>query len=395
MAEHVEEPTSKWSWRLGHVSGIAIKMHATFLLLIAWIALSNWAQGAVAVVIGIVFILALFACVVLHELGHALTAQRFGIKTRDITLLPIGGIARLERMPDDPKQELLVALAGPAVNVLIAAVLFAATRAFGDVYVFQPLANARAGFFGTLMGVNIFLVLFNMLPAFPMDGGRVVRALLATRMDYVRATQIAAGLGQAMAFLFGFVGLFYNPILVLIAVFVWAGAAQELSMVQLRTNLRDIRVARAMLTDFRTLAPDDSLAHAVEALLAGSQQDFPVAENGHVLGVLTRRDLLLALAQQRRDARVAELMQADVPPAHPDDDLEGLLVRLQNPSSPAIPVVDGDRLVGLLTMDNVSELLMIRAALRQSPPRPEGPRARPIFARGPAHHGNHALKKSA
>jgi Zn-dependent protease len=383
-----EEPTSRWSWRLGRVSGIAIKMHATFLLLLVWIAMANWAQGPGAVVVSIIFILALFACVVLHELGHALTAQRFGIKTRDITLLPIGGIARLERMPDDPKQELLVALAGPAVNVVIAGVLFGATRLLGDVYVVRPLEDVRAGFFGTLMAVNIFLVLFNMLPAFPMDGGRVVRALLATRMDYVRATQIAASLGQAMAFMFGFAGLFYihNPMLLLIAVFVWVGAAQELAGVQLRTNLRDIRVGRAMLTDFRTLAAQDSLASAVEALLAGSQQDFPVVDAGRVLGVLTRRDLLLALAQQRREARIDELMQRDVEPVHPEQELEGLLIRLQNPNSPAIPVVENGHLVGLLTMDNVNELLMIRAALRQSPPRPPAPTAKPIFAHRPVEH---------
>jgi len=211
----------KWSWKLGEIAGIGIYVHATFLILLVWVALSHYLAGqSIAMMLnGIVFLLALFGIVVLHELGHALTAKRFGIPTRNITLLPIGAVARLERMPDDPKQELWVALAGPAVNVVLAAVLYIVLRLTSGVAPLNQFNVVGGQFLSKLMWVNVSLALFNMLPAFPMDGGRMLRALLAMRLDYVRATQIAANIGQGMAFLFGVIGLFYNPFLVLESVF--------------------------------------------------------------------------------------------------------------------------------------------------------------------------------
>ncbi|MEJ5200225.1 MAG: site-2 protease family protein, partial [Anaerolineae bacterium] len=223
----------KWSWKIGEFAGIGVYMHATFLLLIGWVALSGWLAGRTlnAALSGVVFILALFLCVVLHEYGHALTARRYGIKTRDITLLPIGGVARLERMPDDPRQELWVALAGPAVNFVIAAVLLAGLLATGTWRSFNLAQLGDSSFLGRLLSINISLALFNLIPAFPMDGGRAVRALLATRLEYTQATHIAATLGQAIALIFGFIGLFTNPLLVFVALFVWMGAGQEASVV--------------------------------------------------------------------------------------------------------------------------------------------------------------------
>ncbi len=219
----------KWSWKLVDIAGIGVYMHATFLLLIGWVVLIHWMQGQSLsqTLEGVAFILALFLCVVLHELGHALTAKKYGIRTRDITLLPIGGLARLERMPDDPKQELWVALAGPAVNVVIAAGLSVWLDLVGSFETLGGLSLLEWPFLARLMAVNVLLVAFNMVPAFPMDGGRVLRAILATRMDYTKATEIAASLGQAIALLFGFVGFFTNPFLMFIALFVWIGAGQE------------------------------------------------------------------------------------------------------------------------------------------------------------------------
>jgi Zn-dependent protease len=227
------------TWHLGTVAGIAVRMHATFLLLLAFVGWQHWLQdrSVASVIGGVAFILALFTCVVLHEFGHALTARRFGIATRDITLLPIGGVARLERMPDEPLQELWVALAGPAVNVVIAVALYGWLAATTGLVPAEEVDVARGPFLERLMFVNMALVGFNLIPAFPMDGGRVLRAALATRLEYTRATQIAANLGQGIAFLFGLLGLTGNPLLLFIALFVWIGAAEEASVVQMKSAL--------------------------------------------------------------------------------------------------------------------------------------------------------------
>lgn len=229
----------RWSWRIGRLAGIGIYVHVTFLLIVLWIAIPEYALGLSAVAGALIYLVALFAIVVLHELGHALMARRFGVRTRDIILLPIGGVARLERMPRNPRQELLVALAGPAVNVGLAILLYAMVRLTGqppaaELYAFDVISSVR-GFLYQLVFVNIMLALFNLLPAFPMDGGRVLRALLAMRMSsYARATGIAARIGRALALLLGAAGLygFRNPFWLLIALFVWLGAGNEAAAVR-------------------------------------------------------------------------------------------------------------------------------------------------------------------
>ena len=356
-----------WSWKLARIAGIDVYMHATFLILIAWIGIVYWNQEgtAAAVVEGVGFILALFGCVVLHEFGHALTAARYGIRTRDITLLPIGGVARLERMPDEPVQELWVALAGPAVNVVIAALLFGGLQIAGAWEPVERVGVATGSFAERVMLANVFLAAFNLLPAFPMDGGRVLRALLATRMEYTRATQAAAVVGQGMALLFGFVGLYGNPMLLFIALFVWIGAAQEASLVQMRTSLAGIPVRRAMLTDFRILKPTDTLGDAADLVLMGSQQDFPVVNDGRVSGILTRKDLLDALGRTGRGAPVGDHMKAGCATADVSEMLETVLARLQGRDCHTVPVTDRGALIGLVTMDNVGEFLMIQAAERR------------------------------
>lgn len=355
----------KWSWRLGRVAGVDVYMHATFVLLIGWVAFNYWLQERTlgAVLGGVGFILALFACVVLHEFGHALTAKRYGIRTRDITLLPIGGVARLERMPEVPLHELWVALAGPAVNVVIAGVLFLGLSSFGSFVGLSTIDLLQGSFWGRLLAVNLTLALFNMIPAFPMDGGRVLRALLATRMQYTRATQWAANLGQAIALGFGLIGLFLNPFLVFIALFIWIGAGQEASMVQMKAALSGIPVRQAMVTQFETLSPGDPIRRAVELILSGTQQDFPVVDDGRVVGVLTRADLLTALAQGRQDERVAAAMRRDFEVVDSGLMLERASAQLQTCGCHTLPVVHGGSLVGLLTMENLGEFLMIRQAL--------------------------------
>ena len=356
----------KWSLKLGEVAGIGIFVHSTFLILIAWIGMSFWQpeHSLGAVIEGVGFILALFGCVVLHELGHALAAQRYGIKTRDITLLPIGGVARLERMPEDPKQEFVVAIAGPLVNVVIAAALFLGLSVSGGLVSAESISVTGGPFFTRLMFVNVILVVFNMLPAFPMDGGRVLRALLATRMDYTTATQIAANVGQAMALGFGFIGLFSNPFLVFIALFVWIGAAQEAISVQLKSAISGVRVSTTMLTDYRSLRPDDTLRDAVDLTLAGSQKDFPIIQNGEVIGVLTQAGMLSALTTAGPDTPVMEKMQKDIGTAEADEMLEAVLARQAECQCQTVAVHQGGELVGIVTMDNIDEFLKIKQAVR-------------------------------
>ena len=360
----------KWSWKLGSVAGIGLYVHATFFLLLAWVGVTYWlAGGSAAALDGIAFILALFACVVLHELGHALTARRYGIRTRDITLLPIGGVSRLERIPDDPRQEVWVSLAGPAVNVVIAAALYVWLLLSQTLRPFSALTMAGGPFLERLLLVNVSLAVFNLLPAFPMDGGRVLRALLAMRMDYVRATQVSAHVGQAMALVFGLLGLFTNPFLVFIAFFVWIGAAQEASMVQMRSALSGIPVSRAMLTDFHTLAPEDPAKRVLELILAGSQQDYPVvngSQGGRLAGVLLRSDVLKTLAQ-RADWRVRDIMRGDFEVVDAAEMLDTAFARLQSCNCHTLPVTSRGTLVGLLTMENVGEFLLIQSALGRSP----------------------------
>lgn len=360
---------SSWSWRIGRVAGIDLYVHFTFVFLLAWVALANYLpnRDPLEAVWGMIFILALFGVVVLHELGHALVARRYGIRTRDITLLPIGGVARLERMPDDPKQELLVALAGPAVNVLLAAGIYVLLTMRNGLSTFADATGTNGDLLNQLFYVNIALAVFNMLPAFPMDGGRVLRALLAMRFDYVRATRIAASLGQSMAVVLGVIGLFFNPFLVLIAIFVWLGAGAEAGVVQMQAALDGIPVRRAMITDFKVLQPDDRLSLAAEHLIAGFQQDFPVVDvDGRLLGVLTREDLVRGLSTKGPQATVGKFMQVDFVPTDPREMLHTAFLRLGDCHCRSLPVVEKGRLVGLLTSDNVAEVFLIRQALAEA-----------------------------
>jgi predicted transcriptional regulator len=258
---------------------------------------------------------------------------------------------------------LWVALAGPAVNVVIAAVLFVWLQVTGGWQPIEQLEVGSGSFVERLMIVNLFLVGFNLLPAFPMDGGRVLRALLAMRMDYARATQRAAAIGQMMAFVFGFLGLFGNPFLLFIAFFVWIGAAQEASMVQTKSTLADVTVESAMQTNFQTLSSADTLERAVELILSGAQQDFPVVWGSEVIGILTRSQLMVALAQQGQNARVADVMSREFCQVKTTDLLEPQLVKLGQGECRTMPVLRDGQLAGLLTMDNVGEYVMIQSAL--------------------------------
>ena len=356
----------RWQWKLGRFAGIDVYVHATFLLLIGWVAYNYWLQYRdwSRVLIGILFIIALFICVVLHEYGHALTARKYGIKTRDITLYPIGGVARLERIPDRPIEELWVALAGPAVNLAISVILIAYLVLTNGTAALTNLNLTQGTFLERLIVVNVTLVLFNLIPAFPMDGGRVLRALLALRLEYTQATQIAAYIGQGFALLFGLVGLLSNPFMLFVALFVWIGAAQEASMVLMRTSLGGIPVTRVMQTEFHALSPSDTLGRAIELILSGAQEDFPVTENGLVVGILDRDRLISSLSQNGQSALVSDAMRRDVPEVDSHDMVETALMRVQESGAKTLPVIHNGKMVGLITAQNITEFLMIRSALK-------------------------------
>jgi Zn-dependent protease/predicted transcriptional regulator len=358
------------SFHIGRLAGIDLYLHWTFMLLLVGAFIFYLLSGfdITIALAGVGLIAAVFVCVVLHELGHALSARRYGVPTRDITLYPIGGVARLQRIPERPSQELVVALAGPAVNVVIAGVLAVLIFATGQTFMpGQGLLAPHEMFVQNLFWINVILVGFNMLPAFPMDGGRVLRALLAMRMDYVRATQVAAGIGQGMAILFAFLAIFtFNPFLLFIALFVYLGAQQEASFALMRTAIEGLPVRSAMLTQFNTLHPWDTLEEAVRLLLAGSDQDFPVVDSGRMVGVLTRKRLMRALAEgDERATRIQHVMEATCAAADVGEMLDSVFLRMQEEECAVLPVVSNGKLVGVLTAENVGELVMVTSSLRQ------------------------------
>ena len=358
----------KWSLRVARIAGIDVRVHLTFLALLAWLAWSQYAAtgSTRAALGGLASLLMVFASVLAHEFGHALVARRYGIATRDITLLPIGGVAALERMPEDPRVELAVSVAGPAVNVVLAAVAWFLARGLGSPDVPAHPLLPGSSLLEHLAFVNVGLATFNMIPAFPMDGGRVLRALLSLRLGHHRATRIASMLGQGVAITAGVIGLFASPVLVFVALFVWLGAAEEGRAVMLEDAMAGLPVQLAMARDVRHVGPDEPLEAAVGQILDGHQEDLPVVDGGRVVGVLTRNGLIESIARGGLGSPVAEAMETDFAMAHPSEMLRVAHERLQAHACDSMPVTTDDgRIVGMLTRDSVAELLLIRGALAQ------------------------------
>ncbi|MEM9292978.1 MAG: site-2 protease family protein [Acidobacteriota bacterium] len=356
----------RWSIHLGTLLGIPVRVHATFFLLLLWIAWRDLGRGlgTVGTLASVAFVIALFGCVALHEFGHALAARYYGIGTRDITLLPIGGLARLERMPQKPVQELVVALAGPAVNVVLAVLLFVQLQLFG------PLLPASAGVMGipfetALMFANIGLVLFNLIPAFPMDGGRVLRACMGFFVPFPKATRWAANVGKLIAAAFVLFGLIpiqpgagTNPVLALIGFFVWWSASREAAFVQRIARLDGIDVRQAMLTQFPTLSPLHTLAHANQFFSLSPFRALPVSELDRPIGILTRDAFAQALQQQGADTAVRNVMTTRFQTASPEEPLSEALDRLRTNPGNLLPVVLGaGTWQGLLTPEGAGRFM--------------------------------------
>ena len=366
----------RWAIRLGRIAGIEVRIHLTFFLLLGWMGLASYQEaGTRAALVSVGLLCLVFFCVLLHEFGHALAARRYGIRTPDITLFPFGGVARIERMPEKPVQELVIALAGPAVNVVIALLLWLGMMAAGASWRIDP-TKFEGSLTGALLSVNVWLLLFNLIPAFPMDGGRVLRALLALRLGQARATQIAAGIGQAIAVVFAFVGVFGfaplqiapMPTLVLVAAVVYFTAGREAGAVQMQSVTRGLSVAAAMVTDFRALPRNGSLGEASDILLHTSQHEFPVTDpDGTLRGIFTRTELVAALRESGPDGSVLDVMREDFPVVRPTMPFDLAFQLMQQSGTGVLPVTDEEgRLVGLFTMENIGEMLMVRSAIAQS-----------------------------
>ncbi|MCP8938601.1 site-2 protease family protein [Alsobacter sp. SYSU M60028] len=354
-----------WSFTVGTIAGTAVRIHMTFLLFLVWIGVAQAIAGGPAAAWGAVaFISLLFFCVVLHEFGHILAARRYGIRTPEVTLYPIGGVASLERLPEKPAQELVVALAGPAVNLVIAAVLIVVLGATLDQADLARLEEPGGNLLARLAGANLFLAAFNLIPAFPMDGGRVLRAVLAMRMGPARATHLAARIGQVFAVFLAFVGFLGNPILVFIGIFVYMAAGSEDESVSFREATRDATAADAMVTSFASLPVGATVRDAVDALLSTSQEEFPVVDGwGRPVGLLTRGLVIAALGQTGEATPVADVMADPGESARLGDNLHDALEKLRRSGRPAIGVVDADgRVAGMLSNANVMEMMMVRAA---------------------------------
>lgn len=360
----------KWSLNLGRITGIDIFVHWTFIILIIWIFFSHismghgWEQS----LMGVLFILVLFACVLLHELGHALAGKRFGVKTKNIVLLPIGGVANMEKIPEQPKQELWVALAGPAVNLVIAIVLFFILQQSGGMPNMLDMEThmSSSNFLFNLFIVNIILAVFNLIPAFPMDGGRVLRALLALKFNRTKATEIAAHTGQFLAIIFVLIGLFSNVWLVFIGLFVFIGAGAESNFEATRSILSKYKVVDVLMKHYIALAAHEPINRAVEKLLNGQEKEFLIIDNNKLSGFITRNEIIDGLNQLGGSAPLDNVVRKDFLQLSPDMKLDKAYELMLKRGISFSPVFQDGELIGVLNTENIIEMIMVNKALSHS-----------------------------
>jgi Zn-dependent protease/CBS domain-containing protein len=355
----------QWSFKLGKIFGIEFRIHVTFVLLLLFVYMSGSSQGGPAYgTRAVLFISAVFACVLIHELGHSLIARRFGKEAKSITLLPIGGVATMEEMPEKPGQEIAMSIVGPFINLAIAGILYLLVGNWTGISAPNLYADSARAFFAGLISVNIMLAIFNLIPAFPMDGGRVLRGILALRMDYGRATSMAVFIGQAVSMLFIFYGIFFNWWLGLIGLFLYIGAGSEKQHVMLRSVLRQVPASEAMATDFRALRPDESLSRALEHVFHGCQEDFPVVADSRIEGILTRTGVLSAIHEKGLTPQVSDVMDRNFLSVDTHTPLDEVYRQLQSGHKTAAAVLQHGQLKGMLCLDGISRYFMIQSALK-------------------------------
>ena len=353
----------KWSFKIGSIFGIPIRVHLTFLLLLFFVAI-NPHKGLLSGLVGVVFIILVFIGVLFHELGHSLVARHFGEPVHSIVLLPIGGVSRVE-IPEDPKQEILMAVAGPVVSLILAIFFLIFSLLLGYDLGFGSFIGAKARLLVELFYVNLMLAIFNLLPAFPMDGGRILRGVLALRMEPLRATRIAVGVGQFLAVVMFFVGIFFNWWLALIAIFLYFGAEAEEQGTILRRVFHQVPIRALMLEDFQSLSPEDNLSRVLEIICHSAQEDFPVLKDGRLVGVLPKSLIFRALREMPPETRVEEIMVKDFFQAEPDMPLDRALKELIENKTGMVPVVEAGRLVGILTLAQIAKYQLVCGAKPQ------------------------------
>ncbi|PRY88007.1 site-2 protease family protein [Mongoliibacter ruber] len=358
----------KLSLYLGSYKNVKVFIHWTFSLLLLWIIISNWRQGVPGedIVWTIFFVLLLFGCVVLHEFGHALAAQRYGIQTKDIILYPIGGVARLEKIPEDPKQELWVAIAGPLVNVFIFIALSVVLTFTGfNLENLEELKINPSTILLYLASANLILAVFNLIPAFPMDGGRILRAFLAIRLPRAKATQIAGGIGQFLAIFFIFFGLFNNPILVLIGVFIFLGASAEVSHTRQESFLKGYKVKDAIMMRFPILAFDAPLSKAVEKLLNSQATHFVIVNDDVAVGTLSRNQIIQGLKESNEQLPVEKVADFSPLKIETEQDLDEAWKVMMTQNKKVAFVIENGHFLGILDQENISEFVMVKSALNK------------------------------
>jgi Zn-dependent protease/predicted transcriptional regulator len=358
----------KANLNLGSVSGIKINIHWTFLFLIIWIVFDELKRGGTtnSILFQIALVLAVFVCVVLHELGHALTAKRFGIQTIKITLLPIGGMASLDSIPESPKQEFLITIAGPLVNIIIALFLYfiVPVQEFINLNFHEVIYSLNKftiqNFLLSLFIVNVGLVVFNSIPAFPMDGGRILRAILAMKMDRVKATQIASSIGQFIAVVFLLIGLIENPFLIVIALFIFLGAYGENQMVHQLALLKGHTVEEAMMINITTFKPEDSIDLVVNKIISGTESNFVVVKEHQVKGLLYHQDII---DNSNKNVLVQDIMNVNFKTINPSEELKKAFSLIYSEKKSFFPVVEKSKLLGAIDAVNLNEYILLQTKL--------------------------------
>jgi stage IV sporulation protein FB len=369
----VTDKQVRWSIPIGRVFGITLRLHVTFLIFLAFIAYEGFGEaGLNGAGWAVAMFSAIFACIALHELGHSVVAQQLGVQVKSITLLPIGGVASLRSIPENPWHEIAITLAGPMVNAAIACAVLPFTGIPSHLLL-VGMPHDPHGLLLSLAQVNITLFLFNLIPAFPMDGGRLLRATLALVLSYRRATTIAAIVGQGLAILFVLVGLKFSFWLVIIGAFIFMGAEGEERIVRMRSVLHDLDVEDVMSREFAVLSPADPIARGIELIYQTGQDDFPVIQEGKLAGIVTRPALVEAMNARAADVSVGQIMDPHASVVSPREKVVHVYEEIINGANTSAVVVDGGQIIGMISPDNISRYLLVQSSIKSSRRRPAGP----------------------